>query len=87
VQLGELPLADVGGELDVLPLLGELADDGRAGGGGEPADLVARVVRDPRAGREGDADEDGLLARNRELDAIRLECLTDNRTSIWGGLF
>ena len=86
-QLGELvdlAGADVGGEVDVVALLGELADDLGAGGFGQAADFVARIVVDrPRPVGQGDRDEDRLLAADGELVPLGFERFADGMDSSW----
>jgi hypothetical protein len=77
----EFARADVRGELNVLPLLGEFRDDRRPGGLGEPADLVARVVGRPRLVRQRDADQNRLFAGDGELIPLGVECPTDMLSS------
>jgi hypothetical protein len=84
LQFLDLAAADVRGELDVLPLLREFRDDGGPGGGGEPANLIARIVRGPRLVRQRDADEYGLLAADGEIVALGVECLADVVDLEWG---
>jgi hypothetical protein len=84
-EFPELARADVRGELNVLPLLGEFRDDGGAGGLGEPADLVARVVAEPRPVRQRHADQNRLFAGDRELVPLGVECPTDVVSPASGG--
>ena len=47
-EILEFAGADIRGELNLLPFLGEFGDHARAGGGGQSSDFVARVVGEPR---------------------------------------
>ena len=77
----ELAGADVGGEVDVVPLLRQFADDAGSGRLGEAADLIAGIVRDPGAGVQGDAHEHGFLGRDGERVAARFKRFADGTDS------
>ena len=66
-QLLELALADVGAGVDPVAALEQFADDRGSRGGRQPAQLIQRVGADPRAVRQRDADQHGLLAPDSEL--------------------
>jgi hypothetical protein len=56
-----------------LPLLRDFAHDHGARGFGQAADFVARVLADPRAVGQGNADQDGFFETNGQLVAIMIE--------------
>ena len=73
LQLVELALADVGGGIDLFAPLGQAADDDGAGGGGQAAQFLQRIVADPGPVRQGHADQEGPFQMDRQFIAGDVE--------------
>ena len=68
LELLDLARADIGGDVDLLPLLQHAADDDQAGRLGQPADLVQRVVgRDIAVGQDNPDQDGSFLTSERSV--------------------
>ena len=70
LELVHLARADIGGDVDLMPLLEHPADHDQAGRLDQPAELLQRVVGRVFDGVQEDLDQDRLLAAVRPLGAL-----------------
>ena len=70
LELVDLARADVGGDVDLLPLLQHLADHVQAGRLGQAADLVQRIVGRRVGAGQDDPDQNGTFLSPETLDAF-----------------
>ena len=70
LELLDLARADVGGDVDPLPLLEHLGHDDQAGRLGQAADLLQGIIGRILAVGQEDPDQDGLLPTVQTLGAF-----------------